>query len=163
MGEKSANPDSLLTLPVVLGVIVVIGGIAALLASGLFVFRARAFHAEAQRIQASLAEREQAGQEQIRQLQEEAEQAEAMAAEIAPQLPPALEIRDLSEAKLTSITVTTLKPGIRLQAQRPAHWDEAEIVDILADQKIKIRWLSGEPGEDVIATDLVRNDVSLAQ
>ena len=63
-------------------------------------------------------------------------------------------------ATTEGVTVTTLKPGIQLEVQRPAHWDKAEIIDILEDHKIKVRWLSGEPGEAIIATELVRGDVN---
>ena len=161
MGEKPNNPDSLFTLPVVLGVIVVLGGIAATVVSGLFVYRAHAVNVETQRMQASL--HAELASEALEQRVGQQNDAGATADE-APQLPaPSLAPQAVADDESTGITVTTLKPGVRLQAQRPAHWDQAEIVDILEDHKIKVRWLSGEPGEDVIAAELVRSEVPPTQ
>lgn len=156
MGKRKDNPDSLLTLPVVLGVIVVLGGIAATIVSGLFVWRAHTVNAETQRMQALLqAERDEEELEPIAREQEEVE----LPADEAPHLtslPP--DIPESSDTNSEGYTVTTLKPGVRLRAQRPAHWDQVEIIDILEDHKIKVRWLSGEPGEDIIAAELVSGD-----
>ncbi len=156
MGKKPANSDSLLTLPVVMGVVVVVGGIAALLVSGLFVFRAHAVNAETERIQASLhANRFQdpsASSEREREV-------EPASSTVAEQLSdPEAVLNNVTASATSDARESTLKPGVRLQVQRPAHWDQAEIIDILEDQKIKVRWLSGEPGEDVITTELVRGD-----
>ena len=156
MDEKPANPDSLLTLPVVMGVVVVVGGVAALLVSGLFVYRAHAVNAETERIQASL----EADREPESSVVIEAEQKDAPPASAADTQPtrPLVVVNNVAASASSEAGESTLKPGVRLQAQRPAHWDQAEIIDILEGQKIKIRWLSGEPGEDVIAAELVRGD-----
>ena len=151
MGERLDNPDSLLTLPVVVGVLVVFGGIAALAVSGLFVYRAHRVNVETERMQASIqAER---NEERVnRRFSKGGTTTLLEAAQLEDRWAGANEVpvSDLSAA------ASALKPGIRLHAQRPAHWDQAEIVDILEGQKIKVRWLSGAPGEDVIAAELVR-------
>jgi hypothetical protein len=159
MGKTSDSTDSLLTLPVVLGVLVVIGGIAATVVSGLFVYRAHSVHVQTRRLQERLlADR----QENLARLEQERSDLE-IAADEAPHLTSLPQVPDEDSQEVTSataldqgMTVTALKPGIRLQAQRPAHWDQAEIIDILEDHKVKVRWLSGEPGEAIIAAELVR-------
>ena len=66
MGEKIEHPDSILTLPVVVGVLVVLGAVAALAVSGLFVYRAHRVNVETERIHATLqAERKEQSQQQI--------------------------------------------------------------------------------------------------
>jgi hypothetical protein len=158
--KKLAHPESLLTLPLVLGVLVVIGGVSALVISGLFVFQAHRVNVETHRIQAALqAERDET------EAAERSDEAtvEARWEEIAdqpPELNALLVSHDAEDAVPVGEPVTALKPGVRLQAQRPAHWDQAEIIDILEDSKIKVRWLSGEPGEAVIAAELVRSDLA---
>ena len=162
MGEKPIQSDSLFSLPVVVGVLVVVGGVAATLISGLFVYRAHRVNAETQRLQAKLQEaRESEGRER-RARQQELTQETADEAPHLTNVPTPEQAESGLEDESTSegITVTTLKPGIQLEAQRPAHWDKAEIVDILEDHKVKVRWLSGEPGESIIATELVRGDVN---
>jgi hypothetical protein len=160
MGEKPNNPDTLLTLPVVLGVIVVVGGIAALFVSGLFVYRAHAVSVETRRIQAKLeAEREQEALEEQQRQELAAQQTWAESA-IDTSVPEARLLTSQKPVELEPIGTGQwdLRPGVRLRAQRPVHWDQAEIIDILEGEKIKVRWLSGEPGEAVIAAELVRAD-----
>jgi len=162
MGAKTDNTDTLLTLPVVLGVLVVAGGVAALMVSGFFVYRAHRVNVETQRMQESL--------------QATLEQDEVGVVEEEPTWPvsssrlpgPGLEsgdaaLEDVDVADWPATGAEVLKPGVRLEAQRPIHWDEAEIIDILEGHKIKVRWLSGEPGEDVIAAELVRNSEPATQ
>ncbi len=176
MGEKPDNSDSLFTLPVVLGVIVVLGGVAALAVSGLFVYRAHLVSLQTQRMQAQLqserdlaehsrAERERAGEESTELEQSDGGQADtALPAEDLVAANTALFERGRTRAtSLGDSESRLLKPGQRLQAQRPIHWDQAEIVDILEDQRVKIRWLSGEPGESIIAAELVRSDIPTTQ
>ncbi len=150
MGEKPDDSGSLVTLPVVLGVIVVIGGITALAVSGLLVYRAHAVKVETAQMQADLqAERDRAAQDaQLSQpeLEDDA---------LADDLPSDMQAPSDSHFLTTSID-PALKPGAHLHAQRPAHWDDVEVIDVLEDNRIKVRWLSGEPGEDVIASELVR-------
>lgn len=151
MGERVDNPDSLLTLPVVVGVLVVFGGIAALAVSGLFVYRAHRVNVETERMQASIqAEREHEALKPTVQDSQIDDIAEAVQPEDLWASADEVSVSDLSAP------ASALKPGIRLHAQRPAHWDQAEIVDILEGKMIKVRWLSGAPGEDVIAAELVR-------
>ena len=156
MGQKPLEKEhsSVLTLPLVVGIVVVVGAIAALAISGVLVYQARAAKTDAERLRAMLA----AQQERV--AAEERAEKDAAAAE-HPQ--PTAFAPPGAEAPPTSSPTTTdqpsgLKPGIRLQAQRPVHWDTAEVVDILEDSKVKVRWLSGEPGEDVIASELVRGE-----
>ncbi len=158
MGAKSNNPDSLFTLPVAIGVIVVLGAIAALVMSGLFVYRAHAVNAQTERIKAQL-EAERAREAATRD-----KMAEGQGSELPPtstSTSPSQMVPDGSEPTAPTSVVTAkaaLKPGIRLRAQRPAHWDQAEVIDVLEDERVKVRWLSGEPGEAVIAADLVRGE-----
>lgn len=172
MSKETDNPESIFTLPVVVGVIIVLGGIGALVVSGLFVHRAHTVNAETHRLQASLeADREQEQQAASVDPPSEAPSDSLDAASDSldaasepPMLLTSLDgatatgAADAEDSDAAGITVSTLKPGVRLHAQRPAHWDQVEIIDILEDHKIKVRWLSGEPGEDVIAADLVRSD-----
>ncbi len=156
MGAKPNNPDSLFTLPVVIGVIVVLGGITALVVSGLFVYRAQTVNAQTERIKATLqAEREREVANQVKMAREPG---------IGPVIADAHPGRTVAEQGPTATSSSpndaksTLKPGIRLRAQRPAHWDQVEVIDVLEDERVKVRWLSGEPGEAVIAADLVRGE-----
>lgn len=154
MNKNIGVSDSILTLPVVVGVLVVVGGIAALGVSGLFVWRAQAVKAETQRLQALL-EAKQAAQlhQQLKIIKETApSQLFMRSARDLASSAKGLSANDIIEA------TEELKPGVRLQAARRVQWDQAEIVELLENEKIKVRWLSGEPGEDVIASDLVRAD-----
>ncbi len=151
MGEK-LDAGALITLPLVLGVIVVMGGIAALAVSGLFVYRAHVAKLETVRMQEDL---RQASRENLADQQQPVSATQG--SETAFSESSMSGKRDLpGEHLLTSAIDPTLKPGARLHAQRPAHWDEIEVIDVLEDNRVKVRWLSGEPGEDVIASDLVR-------
>ncbi len=152
MGEKTDDLDALVTLPVVLGVVVVIGGLAALAVSGVFVYRAHAVRAEAERLQAVVqTERDRAA--------EETPSEDAAASGHAEEDPSSIDTFASEDTELlTKTSVTAFKPGARLQAQRPAHWDNAEVIDIMEDSRIKVRWLSGEPGEDVIASEFLRGE-----
>ena len=153
MGETPREDGSLVTLPLVLGVVVVVGAIAALAVSSLFVYRAQAARAETGRLQA-LIQAQSAPSEQESEAFEDVATTGARPDDFAVSQP----IEPASSAS-TGETRVALKPGVRLRAQRPAHWDEVEILDILEGSKIKVRWLSGAPGEDVIASDLVRSQV----
>ncbi len=152
MGEKPDVSGSLVTLPVVLGVIVVIGGISALAVSGLFVYRAHRVKVETAEMQASLqAERDRVAHDSQPPQSALADNASAGA-------PPSAALPPSTSDILTSALDPAVKPGARLHAQRPAHWDEAEVIDVLADNRVKVRWLSGAPGEDVIASESVRGE-----
>jgi hypothetical protein len=43
--------------------------------------------------------------------------------------------------------------GEKLKAERPRIVDDAEIVEVLEDGQVRIRWLSGQPGEEVLPLD----------
>jgi hypothetical protein len=166
MNEQPHAPDTLLTLPVIVGVTVVLGGLSALVVSGFFVYRAHRVNAETERLQSHL-------QAVLRAEQEPAEHAEATAAGeesfkaegVRPMAAdgglgsPAGPSDGESAELLETDPAAVLRPGARLQVRRPAHWDQAEIIDVLENQKIRVRWLSGQPGEDVIATELVLGEI----
>jgi type II secretory pathway pseudopilin PulG len=149
MGEKTVEIRSLITLPVALGVIVIVGGVSALFVSGLLVYQARSAKAEAVRLQAVL----QASREAAMASEKANQQ---FVSDTRPSWTTA-QLNGQDGFPLDSID-SPLKPGTRVRAQRPAHWDDVEIIDVLENSKIKVRWLSGTPGEAVIASDLVRSD-----
>jgi hypothetical protein len=160
MGEQPRADSSLVVLSAVLGVVVVIGAVGILAVAGLFMYRSRAAAAEKMRVQAM---------RELQKMQLELESSEQRSDQEnshdqAEESDPSADQADqpLVDDALPPERPRSVKPGAVLQAQRPVHWDDVEVIDVLDDSKVKVRWLSGEPGEDVIALELVRLEEPLA-
>jgi molybdopterin-biosynthesis enzyme MoeA-like protein len=49
-----------------------------------------------------------------------------------------------------------MEVGEKLKAERPRIVDDVEIVEVLENGQVRIRWLSGQPGEEVLLLDRLR-------
>jgi hypothetical protein len=142
--QRTNRAPIAIALAVIAGfVAMVMIGIAVL--AGFWIMRASTFE-EQMRRERAMAEEQRQLMEQLNQAMLEGTKSLDDVSQLQRHIEEALEARK-SDAQV----------GVKLKAERPQVVDDVEIVEVMEGGKVKIRWLSGQPGEEVIPLDRLRS------
>jgi len=140
MGQPQRNSRAPLAiaLTVIAGFVVMVM-IGVVVLGGVWFVRASAYESQIQR-ERTMAEEQRELAEQLRQ-----------------SIPDGFEdLEQVQRANQQAVEQWRAEIGKKLKAERPRIVDDAEIVEVLEDGQVRVRWLSGQPGEEVLPRDRLR-------
>ncbi len=140
MGQPQRNSRAPLAiaLTVIAGFVVMVM-IGVVVLGGVWFVRASAYESQIQR-ERTMAEEQRELAEQLRQ-----------------SIPDGFEdLEQVQRANQQAVEQWRAEIGKKLKAERPRIVDDAEIVEVLEDGQVRVRWLSGQPGEEVLPLDRLR-------
>lgn len=94
---------------------------------------------------------------QIQRERTMAEEQRELAEQLRQSIPDGFEeLEQVQRANQQAVEQWRAEIGKKLKAERPRIVDDAEIVEVLEDGQVRVRWLSGQPGEEVLPRDRLR-------